>query len=133
MNLILLILLFSVLLIIAIAAFVVLGGMRTRGQAERALNMTLFLIRVPREAQGKEGAQKQEKELIAVGEQLFSGFSNIHSKGWNKFIYGEPYVTLEMAVHHIGEETHFYVAVPKSSEDIIEKQIYVRTFIKLMK
>ena len=29
-----------------------------------------------------------------------------------------------MAVHHIGEETHFYVAVPKSNEDIIEKQIY---------
>ena len=121
----LLIILLVVLVIIAIAAFVLVGGMRTRGQVERALNMSLFLIRVPREAPNASGGQQRpEKELISIGEQLLAGFSNIHSKGWNKFIYGEPYVALEMAVHHIGEETHFYVAVPKSNEDIIEKQIY---------
>ncbi|MBI2063703.1 MAG: DUF87 domain-containing protein [Candidatus Yanofskybacteria bacterium] len=115
------------IIVIAVAAFIVLGGMRTRGQVERALNMTLFLVRVPRETANSlagGGGQKQEKELIVVGEQLLSGLSNIHSKGWNKFIYGEPYVTLEIAVHHIGEETHFYIAVPKRNEDIIEKQIY---------
>src|SRR3989344_5179052 len=107
---VLLIILLTVLVIIAIAAFVLVGGMRTRGQVERALNMSLFLIRVPREAPNASGGQQRpEKELISIGEQLLAGFSNIHSKGWNKFIYGEPYVALEMAVHHIGEETHFYV------------------------
>ncbi len=122
---ILLIILLAILVVVAIAAFVLVGGMRTRGQVERALNMSLFLIRVPREAPTTSGGQQRpEKELIAISEQLLAGFSNIHSKGWNKFIYGEPYVALEMAVHHIGEETHFYVAVPKSNEDIIEKQIY---------
>src|SRR3989338_9207837 len=39
-------------------------------------------------------------------------------------MYGEPYISLEMAVHHIGEEIHFYVAVPKSYEQIFEKQLH---------
>ncbi|MEK7151087.1 MAG: DUF87 domain-containing protein [Patescibacteria group bacterium] len=122
---ILLIILLIIIILIAIAAFVLVGGMRTRGQVERALNMTLFLIRVPRDLPTSgSGQQRSEKELISIGEQLLAGFSSIHSKGWNKFIYGEPYVALEMAVHHVGEETHFYIAVPRSNQDIIEKQIY---------
>ncbi len=123
----LLVILLLVLIVIAMAALVLIGGMKTRGQVERALNMTLFLIRVPREAVNPTAGgnvSRSEKELISISEQLLAGFSNIHSRGWNKFIYGEPYVSLEMAIHHIGEETHFYIAVPKSNEDIIEKQIY---------
>ncbi len=93
---------------------------------QRALNTTLFLVKVPREAliQAGGGQAKSEKELISIAEQMMAGFSNLHSKGWNKFLYGEPYVVLEIAVHHVGEETHFYISVPKSSEDIIEKQLY---------
>lgn len=113
-------------MIIFIAALVLVGGMRTKGQVQRALNMALFSIRVPREAASPVGgnAPKSEKELIGIAEQMLSSFSNIHSQGWNKFLYGEPYLSLEIAVHHIGEETYFYVAVPKSNEDIIEKQIF---------
>lgn len=126
MSLLYLITLSVVMAIIFIAGLTLLGSMRTKGSLHRALNMTLFLVRVPREAnpQAGGGAPKTEKDLISIGEQLLSGFSNIHSKGWNKFLYGEPYLSLEMAVHHIGEETHFYIAVPKSNDDIIEKQIY---------
>ena len=113
-----------VLAIVFIAGLVVVGSWKTKGSLDRALNMTLFLVRVPREAPREGSATKSEKELISVGEQLLSSFANLHSKGWNKFLYGEPYLALEIAVHHIGEETHFYIAVPKSSEDIIEKQIY---------
>ena len=56
-------------------------------------------------------------------EQLYSSFTNLHAKGWNKFIYGEPYISLEMGVHHVGEEIHFYMAVPRSYEQIFEKQV----------
>ena len=93
---------------------------------ERALNTTLFLVKVPREANPSAGSGpgKNEKELIGIAEQMISSFSNLHSKGWNKFRYGEPYVVLEIAVHHVGEETLFYLSVPKSNEDIIEKQLY---------
>jgi hypothetical protein len=124
MNIIIPLVLLGVAVIIFIAALIVLGGMKTRGRMERALNMTLFLVRVTREPAGKEGGQRPEKELISISEQMLSGFSNIHAKGWNRFLYGEPYLSLEIAVHHIGEETHFYIAVPRNNEDIIEKQIF---------
>ena len=110
--------------IVFLAGFVVLGSFKTKGRMQRALNATLFLIKVPREAAKDGNPIKSEKELIGIAEQMISSFSNLHSKGWNKFLYGEPYVALEIAVHHIGEETHFYISVPKSSEDIIEKQLY---------
>ncbi len=124
MSFVILLVLLAVLVIIFIAALVLVGGLRTKGQVQRALNMTLFLVRVPRETAQAGQPQKSEKELIGIAEQMLSGFSNLHAKGWNRFLYGEPYLALEIAVHHIGEETRFYIAVPKSSEDIIEKQIF---------
>ncbi len=124
MSLFVLIGLVIVLILIASALLVVLGGMRTKGHLERALNMTLFLVRVPREALSKEDTIQRMRELISVGEQMLSSFSNLHSKGWNKFIYGEPYLSLEVAVHSDREDTYFYLAMPKSNEDTIEKQIY---------
>lgn len=117
---------FGVLVVVFVAGLIVLGAIRTRGQVQRALNMSLFLIKVPRDADetGDGTSKKNTRELINVAEQMLSGFSNIHSKGWNKFIYGEPYLSLEIAVHHVGEETHFYISVPRASEDVVEKQLY---------
>ncbi len=85
--------------------------------------MSLFLITLPRENTLANPGQQQrsEKELISITEQLFSSFTNLHSNGWNKFLYGEPYISLELAVHHIGEEIHFYVAVPNSYGETFEK------------
>src|SRR3989344_9494854 len=85
--------------------------------------MSLFLISVPREGNPPAGGQRPEKEIISVMEQLYSSFTSLHAKGWNKFIYGEPYISLELGVHHIGEEIHFYMAVPRSYEQIFEKQV----------
>lgn len=110
-------------LILILVAWILFSQKHTRGSIARALNMSLFLVRIPREFPSEE-QKKQEKELISVTEQLLASFTNIHSKGWNKILYGEPYIALELAVHHIGEEIHFYIAVPKAYEEIIEKQIH---------
>lgn len=118
----LLIIYLVVLVIIFIAGLVIVGSFRTKGSIARALNMSLFLISVPRENLASQN-QRPEKEIISVMEQLYSSFTNLHAKGWNKFIYGEPYISLEMGVHHIGEEIHFYMAVPRSYEQIFEKQV----------
>ncbi len=120
--------LFVVLVILGVAAFVVVGGVRSKGQVQRALNMVLFLVQVPKEYPSSQSSpssqQKPEKEIIGIGEQMLASFGNIHAEGWNKFMFGEPYLALEMAVHHVGEETHLYLAVPKTIADIIEKQIH---------
>ena len=115
-----------VVAIIFVAGLVLSGSLRTKGHIARALNMSLFLITLPRDPStgSGQGQQRTEKELISVTEQLYSSFSNIHSRGWNKFIYGEPYISLEMAVHHVGEEIFFYIAVPKTYEQVFEKQVH---------
>ncbi len=111
-----------ILAIILIAAFVLLNSSRTKGRLARSLDMGLFLVVLPRETPVQ--GQRPDKELIAVMEQLYASLTNIHSQGWNKFLYGEPYLALEMAVHHVGEEINFYVAVPRAYEQIFEKQVH---------
>ncbi len=79
--------------------------------------MSLFLIALPMPDIRKEGEQGYEvvKEKIALMEQLLSSFSAMDTGSWwNETIYGKPYIALEMAVHHKGEEIHTYIAVPKS-------------------
>jgi len=110
--------------ILLIIASVLISGVQKKGLLSRALNMTLFLVRVPREFPKEGDTKKQDKELIAVMEQLFSSFANFHASGWKKILYGEPYIAFELAVHHVGEEIHFYVAVPRAYEIIVEKQIH---------
>lgn len=112
----------GILAILVVAAFVLLGITRKKGRITRSLNMSLFLISVPRQIDANE--RRQEKELISIMEQLYSGFTNLHSKGWNKFIYGEPYLALELSVHHIGEEIHFYISVPRYFEAVFEKLVH---------
>lgn len=117
----------TLLLVLVLLLFIIwflFSHYKKRGAITRALNMTLFLIRLPREFPKEGQQQKQDKELIGVMEQLLSSFTSLHSKGWNKFSYGEPYLALELAVHHIGEEIHFYFAVPKTHEGLVEKQIH---------
>src|SRR3989339_47591 len=91
-----------VIAIIFVAALVTIGSFRTRGTIARALNMTLFSVVLPRESKDDNRQQRPDKELISVMEQLYSSFTNMHAKGWNKFIFGEPYIALEMAVHQKG-------------------------------
>ncbi len=114
----------AVLVIMIITAFILLGAMRTRGSIARSIGMSLFLITLPRDVPSGTGQPKSERETIAVMEQLYSSFVNLHATGWNKFLYGEPYIAIEMAVHHIGEEINFYMSVPRSYEQIFEKQVH---------
>jgi len=115
-----------IFVLIIIAALIALNSMRSKGSIARALNMALFSITLPRPAtQGYQGASpRPEKELVGIMEQLYGSFTNIHAKGWNKFVYGEPYIALEIAVKHVGQDIQFYMAVPRSIEDIFEKQIH---------
>lgn len=120
----LLIIYISVLVILVITGFVLTGTIKGRGSVARALNLSLFRITLPKETVSNSGQQKSDKELISVMEQLYSSISNIHSSGWNKFVYGEPYIALELSVHHVGEEINFYIAVPSNYKDVFEKQVH---------
>lgn len=124
MSPLLLILYAVVLVIIASAALIMLNGVRTKGSIARSLDMTLLSFELPRfAAQAAGGQGKQDRELIALMEQLYASVATLQIKGWNKFLYGDPYIALEMAVHHVGEQIHFYAAVPSRWADNFEKQV----------
>jgi hypothetical protein len=60
----------------------------------------------------------------ALMEHFYRTIGNLSSKGTSKFKYGNPYIALEMAVHHVGEEIHFYIAVPREFASSFEKRIH---------
>ena len=120
-------LLLIIFLLIAIAAFsfgfLWVGRLKDKGRVVRALNMSLFLITLPKRLT-KEGEEpKKDREIIAVMEQLYASFSNLKAKS-GTLLYDKPYLVFEIATPEEGEEICFYLAAPKSYEDIIEKQIH---------
>jgi len=83
-----------------------------RRQLAASLQYSLFLIKVPREKKTATGPEKDFKPEINVTEQLLSNLAALKV----------PFV-LELAVHHIGEEIHFYLAVPRKSAEVAAKQV----------
>jgi hypothetical protein len=123
MSVLVLILLVVVLVMLGAAVFIMLNAVRTKGALARSLDMTLLAFILPRFAP-PTGGGSDDKKLIAVMEQLYASIATLTTKGWNKFLYGNPYIALEMAVHHIGEQIHFYVAVPGKFADQFEEQVH---------
>ncbi len=110
-------------LVIAIGVYLAIKMAQGKGKVIRALNMTLFLVSVPKITQEEKG-KKPYKEIIAVMEQFYASLSNLKEKGFKAFIYGQPVFVFEMAVAHIGEEICFYVACPRRVGAVMEKQIH---------
>ena len=120
-RILIIIILFVALTISIIVALIFISRMKEEGRLERSLNMVLFLVTLPRFKPEKD----EEKNFIAISEQFFTGLSEITDKGFLKnFIYGQPYLVLEMAVSSNANEIVFYIAVPRKFSEILERQIH---------
>lgn len=112
------------LAIIFLSGWLFVRRLKNKGQITRALNMSLFLITLPKKVKKEEGeAPKTQKEIISVMEQLFASLSHI-KENKSAFIYGQPYLVFEIATPQIGEEISFYLAAPRNYGEVIEKQIH---------
>jgi hypothetical protein len=109
-----------ILLIGGLALILIIEKRKRGGLIVRALNMSLFSIRIPRETKDDMSAE-EKKNKIAVMEQFLSGLGALRDKTMR---YGQPYIVLEMAVPFSSSEISFYLAAPKKYETFIEKQIY---------
>ncbi len=113
-----------VLGIIGVSILMFITARKRRGRLTRSLNMSLFLITLPRKVKKEENeAPKSEKEIIAVMEQFYSSLSNIKETK-DIFIYGQPHIVFEIAIPHTSEEIAFYMSVPRKYEAVIEKQVH---------
>jgi len=124
-NQILLLIIFLLILsIVCIGGLIFIYNSKRKGKRAKALNMSLFLISLPKNPKRNEGeAPKSEKEIIAVMEQLYSSFSNIKETK-DVFLYGQPHLAFEIATPETGEEINFYISMPRRYETVIEKQIH---------
>jgi len=123
-QLIYLIIFIIVLLIISVIIVLVIERLKGRGRIVRALNMSLFLIKLPREIKDDVSIE-EKKSRIAVMEQFLSGLGDLREKSMLKrFLYGRPYIVLEMAVPFSTPEISFYLATPRKYETFVEKQVY---------
>ncbi|MDO8602128.1 MAG: type IV secretion system DNA-binding domain-containing protein [bacterium] len=115
-----------IILVIAVASFVVFSKLRNQGEISHSLGLALLKIQLPR-AQKEENEQKTTandlREKIAVMEQVYSQFANITEHGLHAWLYGVPFFSLEIVVPHVGQEVIFYCSVPRKYASATEKLI----------
>ncbi|XOA42707.1 MAG: type IV secretory system conjugative DNA transfer family protein [Candidatus Nealsonbacteria bacterium] len=98
---------------------------KEKGQVLGSLDMSLFLVSMPKHRLKKEEMTgKEEKTLIGQMEQVLSSFLYLKKPGFfERIIFGSPRVVLEIASQIGGTDISFYVAVPKFLETALEKYI----------
>ena len=103
---------------IVILFFIARSTIVSKGQIAKSLNLSLFLISLPKETK-KEGveAQKNEKEMISVMEQFFASLAEIKGKK------GSMHLIFEIATAAGSDDIRFYAACPRKFADVLEKQI----------
>lgn len=92
-------------------------GLKTKSPVSKALHMTLFEVVLP--PADKEDEGKQLAQLISSMEQFYSGmFSVSDNEG-----VGQDYFAIEIANPNYHEEFIFYVSVPATKKEFLEKHI----------
>ncbi len=95
-------------LALAAGLYYLIRFVRKRGLMH-SFGQSLYLIKVPRQTPGEN---KDFKSEINTTEQLLANLSSLKS----------PF-TLEVVVPHVGEEIHFFIAVPRAMSEVAMKQI----------
>ncbi|MDP3963257.1 MAG: type IV secretion system DNA-binding domain-containing protein [bacterium] len=115
-----------IILVIAWLAFMmVLESLRGKAKVVTSLNTMLFRVRLPKDdPRGTADDRRSDKERIGIMEQFLGSFAALHWGGWKGMVYGEPHIAFEMAVHHVGEEIHFYVAAPAMHADLVQRTVH---------
>ena len=85
------------------------------------LDMSLFLVMMPKNPPKKEAdAQKEQKLMIAQMEQVFANFLYLKKP---RMFQASPCCAFEIASQIGGSDISFYVAVPKYMESVFEKYV----------
>jgi hypothetical protein len=90
-------------------------------------NTVILEIAVPKETveqvQKESGStnQKDVKESLGVGEQLFQMMSDYTEKGWKNWLYGGESFSLEIV--NVDQEIRFWLVCNERTADVMERQL----------
>src|SRR3989344_6444971 len=97
-----------------------------RSKIFKSLDLVFLEVQVPRESSedkfGQESTKQNEKELIGIGEQLFTTVNFPPAKWWERFWYGYKALTFEIACYD--KKIHFIISCPRSYASVIERGIH---------
>src|SRR3989338_955036 len=88
-----------------------------------SLQSTLYAILLPQELAANEQERRDPKDIISVMEQFYAGMVSREEILTLGFLTDRPSFVLEIALPSIGEETAFYVAVPRKWSRVFEKKV----------
>ncbi|PIR97766.1 MAG: hypothetical protein COT89_03255 [Candidatus Colwellbacteria bacterium CG10_big_fil_rev_8_21_14_0_10_42_22] len=116
------IILFLLFLVLVIVSAIFILKHRKQGSIVRSLNTSLYSVILPKADESSE--KGEEHKVMKDMEQFLTSLMSLRARGFKALIYGQPYASLELAVHHKGDKIMSYIAVPRSIEGILEKQIH---------
>lgn len=101
-------------------------GLDPKSEFGKALDFVLLRIAVP---EPKESVKEVCDKMVSLYQAIipFVGLPTeaIFFKDWrNRKAIEKEHFTMEIAVSHEGENSIFYMAVPRGRRDLVEKQIY---------
>ena len=91
----------------------------------RTLSWVFLEVQMPKESKGegdKNQSSEERKNIIAVGEQLFTALSSFGVR--SGFLGSKEYLSLEIAC--TDKKISFYINCPKSLRELVEKQIHAQ-------
>lgn len=118
------IVIFISIIILSVFFFFLLRKIKRR-RLERSLDMVLFLVKLPRYENKDENKKEEIKVIISRMEQFYANFLYLDKVDsfFKKIFYGRPRVVFEVA-SEIGQgDISFYVAVPSSYENSLNKYV----------
>ncbi len=112
------------MVIAVVGGFFVLRKKRT-DSLDSSLDMSLFLVKLPRYENKEKGNKEEEKHAISKMEQFYSNFLHLNSgkTSLSKFFSGASRVVLEIASETGQGDISFYVAVPTEYENSLNKYV----------
>ncbi|MEK7453242.1 MAG: DUF87 domain-containing protein [Patescibacteria group bacterium] len=97
---------------------------KKNGEVTHSLNMALLLVYIPFSTAKDTNIKDESDRLIGICEQFFSSLTQSQNISWLKSAFSGSFaIALEMTVHIIGDEVHFYISVPRKFVNTLEKQI----------
>ena len=107
----------SVLLVLGGLVMFLIRKIKKRRELMFSLDFALFEVTLPQT--GKEQDKKTFKDLVSSMEQFYAGLASILEDRW----LGYSSFALELALPAVGEETVFFVAVPRKKARLFEKHL----------
>jgi len=89
----------------------------------RALNMTVLSVAVPEDVSSNKEGEEENRGAVAT-DQLMAALRVMGAGFLKRFIYGDPYLGIEIAVPKGERRVHTYFAVPRAYKSIFQKQIH---------